>query len=782
MKKKVILTLTGSCEQGMSASLRILASSSTNEFCETLQVSGQLPPTGQMLKVFQSWQRSYRLQIKNSSRMKFIQAQITQISCQELSTELEFEFNKWLNQKHDGWQKIRDGLQQNLNKLDDILLIIETQSRLAQQLPWHLWKLFNNDYRRCEIVISPADYQSLRVISPPTNKVKILAVLGNDEGIDIGQDRSALRSLPNTEVCFLVKPERHELNKQLWKQGWDILFFAGHAGSNPDGTNGVIYLNENESLTISDLKYALIKAIENGLKLAIFNSCDGLAIAQELASLNIPRMIVMREPVPDKVAQEFLKHFLLYFASGKSFHLAVRSAREQLQGIETQFPCASWLPVIFQNSLQAPLTWKQLYKSEQSKRGSLLNKYGLNTVLLFSICVTALIALVRYLGLLQIAELQALDQLIQLRPDEPPDSRIVIIEVTENDLKLPQQTYRKGSLSDAALSQILEKLSIAKPRVIGLDIYRDYPVEPGLTKLATQMQQNQNLIAVCKISDAGVNDPGIASPPEITTDRLGFSDFITDPDGILRRQLLSTGIEPTSPCTSPYAFSVQLAFRYLAAVGILPKVTSYGDLQFGQVVIKGLGENFGSYRNAISGYQIMLNYRSPGEPDNIAARVTLSQVLNGQFHADAFKDKVVIIGTTAGSYQDYWLTPYSSRKKFGQRSAGVIAQAQMTSQILSAVLDRRSQLWAMPYPSDIVWIFGSAIVAGLLAIKLKSPIRLGLGLILAQISLYGLSFGLLLYSGCWIPLLPSSLALFFTGSSVAICTRISVKPQQFTQA
>ena len=180
-------------------------------------------------------------------------------------------------------------------------------------------------------------------------------------------------------------------------------------------------------------------------------------------------------------------------------------------------------------------------------------------------------------------------------------------------------------------------------------------------------------------------------------------------------------------------------------------------MQFGQVVIKGLSENFGSYRNAISGYQIMLNYRSPGEPDNIAARVTLSQVLNGQFHADAFKDKVVIIGTTAGSYQDYWLTPYSSRKKFGQRSTGVIAQAQMTSQILSAVLDRRSQLWAMPYPSDIVWIFG-------------------------QISLYGLSFGLLLYSGYWIPLLPSSLALFFTGSSVAICTRISVKPQQFTQA
>jgi hypothetical protein len=28
---------------------------------------------------------------------------------------------------------------------------------------------------------------------------------------------------------------------------------------------------------------------------------------------------------------------------------AVRSAREQLQGLEDRYPCASWLPVICQN-------------------------------------------------------------------------------------------------------------------------------------------------------------------------------------------------------------------------------------------------------------------------------------------------------------------------------------------------------------------------------------------------------------------------------------------------
>jgi len=45
-------------------------------------------------------------------------------------------------------------------------------------------------------------------------------------------------------------------------------------------------------------------------------------------------MIVMREPVPDLVAKEFLKYFLSSFSSGNSLFLAVREAREQLHGIE----------------------------------------------------------------------------------------------------------------------------------------------------------------------------------------------------------------------------------------------------------------------------------------------------------------------------------------------------------------------------------------------------------------------------------------------------------------
>ncbi|NJQ98056.1 MAG: hypothetical protein HC784_11415 [Hydrococcus sp. CSU_1_8] len=60
-----------------------------------------------------------------------------------------------------------------------------------------------------------------------------------------------------------------------------------------------------------------------------------------------------------------MRYFLKAFASGKSCHLAVREARERLQGLEDKFPCASWLPVICQNPTADTLTWRALRGTKQ---------------------------------------------------------------------------------------------------------------------------------------------------------------------------------------------------------------------------------------------------------------------------------------------------------------------------------------------------------------------------------------------------------------------------------
>ncbi|NJS16965.1 MAG: hypothetical protein HC787_09235 [Nostocaceae cyanobacterium CSU_2_110] len=83
--------------------------------------------------------------------------------------------------------------------------------------------------------------------------------------------------------------------------------FAGHSQTEAD--TGRIYLNSEDSLTIPELRYALRNAVSKGLQLAIFNSCDGLGLVGELQDLHIGQIIVMKEPVPDFVAQQFLKYF-----------------------------------------------------------------------------------------------------------------------------------------------------------------------------------------------------------------------------------------------------------------------------------------------------------------------------------------------------------------------------------------------------------------------------------------------------------------------------------------
>jgi hypothetical protein len=69
----------------------------------------------------------------------------------------------------------------------------------------------------------------------------------------------------------------------------------------------------------------------------------------------------MREPVPNLVAEEFFKHFLEAFAVERlPLYLAVQQARRKLQGLEDDFPGASWLPVICQNPAVEPPTWLKL--------------------------------------------------------------------------------------------------------------------------------------------------------------------------------------------------------------------------------------------------------------------------------------------------------------------------------------------------------------------------------------------------------------------------------------
>jgi CHASE2 domain-containing sensor protein len=519
-----------------------------------------------------------------------------------------------------------------------------------------------------------------------------------------------------------------------------------------------------------------------------------LGLAHDLADLHIGQVIVMRESVPDLVAQEFLRHFLAAFSGGESLYASVREARERLQGLEGEYPCATWLPVICQNPAEAPTSWQELSgvekcdsatgRANQQNRQILPSTRRFKTVLVASVVVTALVMGVRQLGMLQTWELQAYDQLMRLRPDEGPDSRLLVVAIKDEDLQLPEQKQRrKGtSLSDLALARLLEKLEAYQPRAIGLDIFRDFPADPKQVDL-TRLQQSEaqgasfasRFFAVCNVGEPGGKDRGISPPPDIPTERLGFSNILPDSDGIVRRHLLSMDARPPSRCTTSKALSFQLALRYLKAEGITDKVIK-GNWQLGKVVFKRLQAPAGGYQKADTwGNQVLLNYRSYRSPLEIADIVTLTDVLKNEVRLEDVKDRVVLIGVMTRTSRDRFLTPYSAGQSPKQEMPGVILHAQMVSQILRAVLNGRPLLWVWPQWGEVLWVWGWSFVGGILAWRFRSPQALGLAIGVTLGVLYGMNFGLITQGG-WAPLVPSALALVATGGSVLAKRRVSALP------
>ncbi len=326
-----------------------------------IRTGGHLPANLQVSANYDNWKTTYR-RLETAFRRPVILEEETELlppvsadECQVLFETLKGSLNHWLSAEE--FRRVKEQLLRELDEEDEIRVIIRTSEHNLRKLPWDTWDFFD-EFPNAAVAISPTEHDVGNPVKPK-NQVRILAILGNSQGINIARDRGLLEGLPQADVRFLVEPQRQEF-ETLWSEEWDILFFAGHSYSQGDGDCGYIYINQTEKLAISELKNTLKRAIKKGLQLAIFNSCDGLGLANELQRLNIPQMIVMREPVPDKFAQEFLRYFLESFSSGKSLYTSVREAREKLHDlsdIERRFPGASLLPVICQNPTVLPVKW-----------------------------------------------------------------------------------------------------------------------------------------------------------------------------------------------------------------------------------------------------------------------------------------------------------------------------------------------------------------------------------------------------------------------------------------
>lgn len=376
------------------------------------------------------------------------------------------------------------------------------------------------------------------------------------------------------------------------------------------------------------------------------------------------------------------------------------------------------------------------------------------------ITIFSLLIILRDLGYLQFLELAVYNVLVATatRGSEwnPP---IVIIEAVEAD----HQRLNSWPLNDNQMADVLESLLKAAPRVIGLDIYRDFAHPPGTERLTNLFANQPKIIVIEKFpgEDSGVPPPKVL----MNSDRVGFSDIAKDTDGIVRRNLLFLNTETRDG----YSFGLRMALAYLEQQRIIPTENKLHPdwLRIGEVTFKPLESHEGGYVNLnANGYQIMLDYIGGVNPFR---HFTLGDLWDHRIDKAMLYDKIVIFGGNAASVKDTFETPYSNLGDSNGEISGATVHAHAVRQFLEAALNNRVPLSVLNRIWENLWILIWIALGLILGWRAISPVLLILHVVNTNTILIASCIAAF-HSGWWIPFIPTFLGLE-SGLGLAITLR-----------
>jgi CHASE2 domain-containing sensor protein len=373
------------------------------------------------------------------------------------------------------------------------------------------------------------------------------------------------------------------------------------------------------------------------------------------------------------------------------------------------------------------------------------------------ILVILLVFLAKATGSLEFLELTALDIFLRWRSPEAIDDKILVVGINEQDIN----NLAKYPISDQELADLLTTLKSYQPAVIGIDIVRDKPQEPGSVELAKVFSQQKNIIGVEKVLSNPNNSriDLIKSPHALPTEQIGFVDILLDQDGNSRRSLLTM----VNNNELKFSLPIKLVEQYLVSknISLENAPDDLETMQVGQVELTRVNPQTGSYiRTNAEGNQVLLNFRRGEHPFRI---ISLEDIKQGNFQPAWIKDRIVLIGITALSVRDDVNTNAVRSNNTGF-IYGVEFHAHAVSQIISAVLDDRSLLWAWHDGGEYLWIFAWGFLGiGLARLLNESPWKLAMVIFLSSVLVALVCYLLLLEYGLWLPVVPSVLVLFLNG-------------------
>jgi adenylate cyclase len=264
-------------------------------------------------------------------------------------------------------------------------------------------------------------------------------------------------------------------------------------------------------------------------------------------------------------------------------------------------------------------------------------------------------------------------------------------------------------------------------------------------------------------------------PPAVLqgTDRIGFSDMVIDSDGTVRRGLLflDDGQQVF------FSLPLSLVVKYLAYDGIFPQAgeSDPTHIRLGEITIPPFESCDGAYVDAdAGGYQFLLNFAGGSAPFR---QFSLTQIMDSVDAAAAVRDSIVILGVTADSVKDAFVTPFSHAAAGEHAMPGIELHAHITDQLLRIAL-------AGEQPLRVIadrWEYGLLVFWGLLgalvAVYIKQLWRFLAVLLGGLLTIVMLPYAALL-NQLWLPLLPPLLAWVLSAGLVMVLMRGSERSQR----
>ncbi|MEM9484251.1 MAG: EAL domain-containing protein [Cyanobacteria bacterium P01_F01_bin.116] len=380
--------------------------------------------------------------------------------------------------------------------------------------------------------------------------------------------------------------------------------------------------------------------------------------------------------------------------------------------------------------------YRRSFRSTQLWLWRQLQKYGYG---LIAFSIALLVIFTRHSSGLQQLELKTFDSRIRYYATNTELSEIVVVGITEEDIRY----HNHWPLSDNTVAELLEHLQAYQPAAIGLDIYRDIEHPPGRERLIKQLEQDN----VYGVYDVGL-DPARTNPaPQgIEPERTGFADFVTDTDGVIRRNFMFAAIETNKFYSLGLRLSLHALQQRYGSDILKPNLEG---LTIAGKLFPPLTSDTGGYHNQdTTGYQVMFKYHSQNEA---IRQVSLMNVLNDEVNPDWFKHKVVLIGTVAPSIKDTFFTSLNTQTDSKAKTPGVILHAHAVNQILSVVAGESSLIWSWTQWQEGVWIIIWCLIAGALVWHIQRFLLLTVSSAISLTLLVGTGWLLFFYGG-WVPI------------------------------